>query len=171
MVQFCWAHVNCSFSFLFLANRSGTRCGPLLLQSICFKVRRVARSRMLFCITCYCCLRISLKQSGRSSLTFDVNEEFSQRELPLARYFLFFRPFSVIPRGGCEGKNPSMSAVSELLRPACLAPTTMPHSESLNFPFVPILMLSFHFSTVLLPLSALLGWLDFCINNEVNRCT
>lgn len=119
----------------------------------------------------YCCLRISLKQSGRSSLTFDVNKEFSQRELPLARYFLFFRPFSVIPRGGCEGKNPSMSAVSELLRPACLAPTTMPHSESLNFPFVPILMLSFHFSTVLLPLSALLGWLDFCINNEVNRCT
>ncbi len=31
IVQFCWACVNCSLRFLFLADRSGTRCGLLLL--------------------------------------------------------------------------------------------------------------------------------------------
>ncbi len=31
IVQFWWACVNCSFSFLFLADRSGTQCGLLLM--------------------------------------------------------------------------------------------------------------------------------------------
>ncbi len=45
-----WACVNCSLRFLFLADRSGTRCGLLLLEPICFRVRRVVRSEMVFCI-------------------------------------------------------------------------------------------------------------------------
>ncbi len=42
--------VNCSLRFLFLADRSGTRCGLLLLELICFRVRCVVRSEMVFCI-------------------------------------------------------------------------------------------------------------------------
>uniref|UniRef100_A0AAR2M4D8 cysteine desulfurase n=1 Tax=Pygocentrus nattereri TaxID=42514 RepID=A0AAR2M4D8_PYGNA len=38
-------------------------------------------------------------------------------------------------------ENPGRSAVSEILRPACLAPTTMPRSKSLKSPLFPILML------------------------------
>uniref|UniRef100_A0A0E9WJ18 Uncharacterized protein n=1 Tax=Anguilla anguilla TaxID=7936 RepID=A0A0E9WJ18_ANGAN len=42
-------------------------------------------------------------------------------------------------------ENPSRSAVSEILKPARLAPT-MPCSKSLKSPFFPILMLGFNFS-------------------------
>ncbi len=45
-----WSCVNCSLRFLFLADRSGTRCGLLLLEPICFRVRRVMCSEMVFCI-------------------------------------------------------------------------------------------------------------------------
>ncbi|KAG8576659.1 hypothetical protein GDO81_009926 [Engystomops pustulosus] len=38
-------------------------------------------------------------------------------------------------------ENPSRSAVSEILRPALLTPTTMPRSKALKSPFFPILML------------------------------
>ncbi len=38
--------VNCSLCFFFLADRSGTRCGLLLLESICFRVWRVVCSEM-----------------------------------------------------------------------------------------------------------------------------
>ncbi len=34
IVQFCWACVNCSLHFLLLADRSGTRCGLLLLAHL-----------------------------------------------------------------------------------------------------------------------------------------
>uniref|UniRef100_A0A3B4C4K6 Ig-like domain-containing protein n=1 Tax=Pygocentrus nattereri TaxID=42514 RepID=A0A3B4C4K6_PYGNA len=44
----------------------------------------------------------------------------------------------------CE--NPSRSAVSEILRPARLAPTTTPRSKPLKSPFFPVLMLGLHFS-------------------------
>ncbi len=37
-------------------------------------------------------------------------------------------------------ENPSRSAVSEILRPACLAQTTMSRSKSLKSPFFPIRM-------------------------------
>ncbi len=50
IVQFWWSCVNCSLSVLFLSDRSGTRCGLLLLEPICFWVRRVVRSEMVFCI-------------------------------------------------------------------------------------------------------------------------
>ncbi len=41
IVQFC-------LRVLFLSDRSGTRCGLLLLESICFRVRRVVCSEMYF---------------------------------------------------------------------------------------------------------------------------
>uniref|UniRef100_A0A8C9U5E2 IF rod domain-containing protein n=1 Tax=Scleropages formosus TaxID=113540 RepID=A0A8C9U5E2_SCLFO len=43
-------------------------------------------------------------------------------------------------------ENPSRSAVSGILRPARLAPTTVPHSKSLKSPFFPIMMLGLNFS-------------------------
>ncbi len=43
-------------------------------------------------------------------------------------------------------ENPSRSAVSEILRPVRLAPTTIPRSKSLKSPFFPILMLGLNFS-------------------------
>ncbi len=46
IVQFRWSCVNCILRFLFLADRSGTRCGLLLLESICFRVWRVVCSEM-----------------------------------------------------------------------------------------------------------------------------
>ncbi len=48
-------------------------------------------------------------------------------------------------------ENPSRSAVFEILRPARLAPTTIPHSKSLKSPFFPILMLGLNFSKSSLP--------------------
>lgn len=39
------------------------------------------------------------------------------------------------------GENPSISAVFEILKAACLAPTTIPHSKSIKNTFHPILML------------------------------
>ncbi len=43
-------------------------------------------------------------------------------------------------------ENPSRSAVCEILRPARLAPTTIPCSKSLKSPYFPILMLGLNFS-------------------------
>lgn len=54
--------------------------------------------------------------SGWSSLTFSINEAFLPRKLVLTRYFLFSYLFSVNPRDGCLGKNPSRSAFSEILQ-------------------------------------------------------
>ncbi len=51
IAQFWWVCVNCNLCFLFLADRSGTRCGLLLLSPICFRVRHVVRSEMVFCIS------------------------------------------------------------------------------------------------------------------------
>ncbi len=49
IVQFWWVCVNCILRVLFLSDRSGTRCGLLLLESICFRVRCVVCSEMVFC--------------------------------------------------------------------------------------------------------------------------
>ncbi len=46
IVQFWWVCGNCILRFLFLSDRSGTRCGLLLLEPICFRVRRVVCSEM-----------------------------------------------------------------------------------------------------------------------------
>ncbi len=53
----------------------------------------------------YCCLSIISNQSAHSPLTSDINKAFSSTQLPLAGYFLFFRPFSVNPRDGCVWKS------------------------------------------------------------------
>ncbi len=50
IVQFWWACANCILRVLFLSDRSGTRCGLLLLEPICFRVRCVVCSEMVFCI-------------------------------------------------------------------------------------------------------------------------
>lgn len=64
------------------------------------------------------------KQCGHSLLTSDINKEVSPRELWLTEYFIFLRP-SVNHRDQL------------ILAPACLAPTTTPHSKSLkSFPFL-----------------------------------
>ncbi len=67
---------NCILRVLFLSDRSGTRCGLLLLEPICFRVRRVVCSEMVFCIPfvtsgylSYCCLSIISNQSVHSPLT------------------------------------------------------------------------------------------------------
>ncbi len=111
-VQFWWACVNCRLRFLFLSDRSGSRCGLLLLESICFRVRRVAfRDGILHTLVVtsgylsYCCLSIISNQSAHSPLTSDINKAFSSTQLPLTGYFLFFRPFSVNPRDGCVWKS------------------------------------------------------------------
>ncbi len=49
----------------------------------------------------FCCLSIISNQSVHSPLTSDINKTCSSTQLPLAGYFLFFRPFSVNPRDGC----------------------------------------------------------------------
>ncbi len=118
IVQFWWACVNCSLRFLFLADRSGTRCGLLLLLPICFRVWRVVRSEMVFCIPwlitsgylSHCCLSIISNQSAHSALTSDINKTFSYTQLPLTGYFLFFGPFSVNPRDGCVWKSQYISS-------------------------------------------------------------
>lgn len=50
VVQFWWAHVNCSLCLLFLADRCATWCDLLLLYPICPKVWCVVCSEMLYCI-------------------------------------------------------------------------------------------------------------------------
>lgn len=75
-VQCWWARPNCSLTFLFLAFRSGTCCGLVLLQPTCCKVQRVV------------CM-----QRGSSALTANINKTFSPRELPLAGCFLSFFSF------------------------------------------------------------------------------
>ncbi len=93
----------------------------------------------------YCCFSIISNQSIHSHLTSEINKAFSSTQLPLTGYFFFFGPFSVNPRMVVHG-NPSRSAVLEILRPARMAPTTIPRSKSLKSPFFPILMLGLNFS-------------------------
>ncbi len=98
IVQLWWACVNCSLSFLFLADRSGTRCSLLLLQPICFRVRRdcAFRDGILHTLVImsgylsYCCLSIISNQATHCPLISDINKGiFSGKKLPLTGYFLF----------------------------------------------------------------------------------
>ncbi len=105
---FCWwVCVNCILRVLFLADRSGTRCG-LLLQGLTCCVFRDDILHTLVVTSgylCYCCLSIISNQSVHSPLTSDINKAFSSTQLVLTGYFLFFRPFSVNPRDGCVWKS------------------------------------------------------------------
>ncbi len=113
IVQFWWACVNCILRVLFLSDRSGTRCGLLLLaahllQGLMCCVFRDGLLQILVVTSdylSYCCLSIISNQSAHSPLTSDINKAFSSTQLPLTGYFLFFRPFSVNPRDGCVWKS------------------------------------------------------------------
>ncbi len=93
----------------------------------------------------YFCLSVISNQSAHSPLTSDINKAFPSTQLPLTGYFLFFGPFSVNLEMVVH-ENPSRSADFEILRPARLAPTTIPRSKSLKSPFFPVLMLGLNFS-------------------------
>ena len=71
----------------------------------------------------YCHLPVSFDQSGPSPLTSLIYKAFLPTELLLTGCFLFFAPFSKLSVV-CE--NPRRSAVSEILKPPCLAPTIIP---------------------------------------------
>ncbi len=83
IVQFWWSGVNCILRVLFLADMSGTRCGLVLLEPICFRVRRVVCSDgILYTLVVmsgylsYCCFSIISNQSVHSPLTSDINKAF-----------------------------------------------------------------------------------------------
>ncbi len=101
IVQFWWACANCSLRFLFLADRSGTRCGLCCAFRDGILHTLVVTSGYLS----YCCLSIISNQSAHSPLTSDINKTFPSTQLPLTGYFFFFGPFSVNPRDGCAGKS------------------------------------------------------------------
>lgn len=91
----------------------------------CFKVQYVVHLEMF---------RLLWKTSFvMTSLASDINKAFSSTQLWLPGYFLFFRPLSPPTLKMAIVGNPSRSAVSEILGPGHLAPTTMPYSESLNY--------------------------------------
>lgn len=150
IVQFCWASVNGSFSFLFSAGRSGTRRGLLLLlrcssaYSSCnkfFLVKLLLPSYQLEAVW------------SHSPLTSESIRRF--HPMRCCSLYFFSRPFSV---------NPSRLAVSENLRRAHLTPTTMPHLKWHKSPFSLILGLSLNFVTTkcLNPLNcwSVIGWLN-----------
>ncbi len=83
IVQFWWSGVNCILRVLFLADMSGTRCGLVLLEPICFRVRCVVCSDgILYTLVVtsgylsYCCFSIISNQSVHSPLTSDINKAF-----------------------------------------------------------------------------------------------
>ncbi len=86
--------VNCILRVLFLSDRSGTRCGLLLLEPsasgfdvLCFR----DYSAYLGYNGGYLllCLSIISNQSVHSPLTSDINKAFSSTQLPLSGYFSF----------------------------------------------------------------------------------
>ncbi len=153
IVQFWWSCVNCILRVLFLSDRSGTRCGLLLLEPICFEGSMccVFRDGILHILVVtsgylsYCCLSIISNQSAHSPLTSDINKACSSTQLPLTGYFLFFGPFSVNTRDGCVWKSQQISSFWNT-RTSPSALTTIPRSESLKSPFFPVLMLGLNFS-------------------------
>ncbi len=111
IVQIWWSCLNCILRFLFLADRSGTWCGFLLLDLLQGSMCCMFRDGILQILVVtsgylsYCCLSIISNQSLHCPLTSDINKAFSSTQLPLTGYFLSFRPFSVNPRDGCVWKS------------------------------------------------------------------
>jgi hypothetical protein len=97
----CWCpRVHWSRSFLFLADRSGTRCGRLLPQPIRDKDQSVLRSKIPFCeppttVPFFCLLSCQILAILFRPL---INKLFSPTGLPLTGHFLFVAPFSVNPK-------------------------------------------------------------------------
>ncbi len=91
----------------------------------------------------YCCLFIISNQSAHSLLT--STRHFCPHNCRSMDIFCF-SDHSLQTLEMVVHENPSRSAVFEILRPARLAPTTIPHSKSLKSPFFPILLLGLNFS-------------------------
>jgi len=102
IVQFWWACVNCSLSFLLLADRSGPRCGLLLLQPIFFKI---------FCIPWLEWVLIWVPVAFLSSGT---SRPILLWPLTPTRHFLWifslFRTILCEPRDGCGWKSQQISS-------------------------------------------------------------
>lgn len=79
-LQFWWACTNCWLTFLFLADMSDPRCGPVLRMPICSAFKDVL---------------LQLLRSARSSLNSALTSEVNKAFKPLNRYFLFFRTLAV----------------------------------------------------------------------------
>lgn len=128
--------VNCSFSFMFLTNRSGTQCD--LLYPVCFTLQYA-----VFCIPWLLLFELllasyHLKRSVRSYLTSGINEAFLPREFSLLQ--------TVNPGDGCMISNFEVLLLS---------------SKSLKSPFFCILMLSLNFIVVLNASTVTAMWLGF----------
>lgn len=84
------ASVNCSISFLLLADRTDTQCG--LLQGLMCCVQRNSSAYLVSTSghLSYCFLTVKFKLSDYSPLTSGINKAFSPRELALTAYICFF---------------------------------------------------------------------------------
>ncbi len=91
----------------------------------------------------YCCLSIISNQCAHSPLT--STRPFHPHNCRSLKIF-YFSDHSPWTLEMVVRENPSRSAVFEILRPARLAPTTIPRSKSLKSPFFPVLMLGLNFS-------------------------
>ena len=94
----------------------------------------------------YCYLPVSFDQSGPSPLISLINTAFLTAELLLTRCFLYH---SLPTLETVVHKNPRRSAISEIPKPPCLAPTIMPQAKSLKSHFFPIMICNVtHISTI-----------------------
>ncbi len=135
---FFYCPILVSLRFLFLADRSAVTAAVahLFQDSTCCVFRDGIPHTLVVTsgYLSYWCLSIISNQSAHSPLTSTRHfRPHNCRSLDI---------FSVNPRDSCAWKY----SVFEILRPACLAPTTIPHSKSLKSPFFPILMLGLNFS-------------------------
>ncbi len=113
IVQFWWSCVNCILRVLLLSDRSGTRCGLLLLEPICFRVRCVVCSEMVFCITwllrvvIWVTVAFLLSILSLSILLWPLTStrHFRPHNCRSLDIFSFFVPFSVNPRDGFVWKS------------------------------------------------------------------
>ena len=121
----------------------------------------------------YRSLSVISKHSGHSPLT--SLKAFSSAELTVTGCYLFLHIVSKLSRLLCiKIPGNQQSAVTEILKPAHLAPTIMPRSKWLRSHFFPILMVDVNINWSSWPISAwhcelhcchIIGWLD----NQMNK--
>lgn len=117
--------MNCSLRFLFLADRKGTQCG-LLRWHICSTSALISdMSAFLGC--------------NQWPLTASITKRTSTHWTGSLFQATLSSPEMAV------WEKPSTSAVSDILKTACLAQTSTPHSKSLQSSVFPILMLSLNF--------------------------
>ncbi len=162
--------MNCSLGFLFLADRSGTRCGLLLQGSTCCVFRDgVLRT---FVVTSgymsYCCLSIISNQSAHSPLTSDINKAFSSTQLPLTGYFLFFRIILCKHlRGLCVKIQVDQQFLKYSVQPVCHQQPF--HVQSHLNPLFPHSDARFEIQQVVFTTSKCLNACDWLISNLLHQ--